>query len=143
MSGYVSLREKCSRCAILLSADPNGREEKSYAEIALSSGACNGTVIKTLKEFLELGFTKMITPARNPNSDMARLKVTGDVEAKLIATACSPAPKGRVRWTLSLLYNQMVVVLENEVSISRATIGRSLVKNDLRPHLNEYWCIPP
>ena len=132
-----------TRCAILLLADPNGREEKSYTEIAVSSGACVGTVIKTLKEFLELGFTKMITPARNPNSDTARLKVTGDVEAKLIATACSPAPKGRVRWTLSLLYNQMMVVLENEISISRATIGRTLVKNDLRPHLNEYWCIPP
>ena len=130
-------------CAILLASDVNGRNEKSYAEIAQSSGACIGTVIRTLKEFLELGFTKMITPARNPNSDTARLKVTGDVEAKLIATACSPAPKGRVRWTLNLLYNQMMVVLENNISISRATIGRTLVKNDLRPHLSEYWCIPP
>ncbi len=36
-----------------------------------------------------------------------------------------------------------MVVLENNVSISRATIGRTLVKNDLRPHLSEYWCIPP
>ena len=36
----------------------------------------------------------------------------------------------------------MMVVLE-DVSISRSTIGRTLVKNDLRPHLNEYWCIPP
>ena len=86
-----------TRCAILLAADPNGRDEKSYAEIASSSGACINTVIKTLKEFTESGFTKMITPARNPNSDTARLKVTGDVEAKIIATACSPAPKGRVR----------------------------------------------
>jgi len=85
----------------------------------------------------------MITPARNPNSDTSRLKVTGDVEAKIIATACSPAPEGRIRWTLNLLYNQMTVVLEDNVSISRATIGRTLVKNDLRPHLSEYWCIPP
>ena len=132
-----------TRCAILLSADSDGRHEKSYAEIASSSGACVTTVIKTLKEFLDTGFTKMITPVRSPRSDTARLKVTGDVEAKIIATACSPAPKGRVRWTLSLLYNQMMVVLEDKISISRSTIGRTLVKNDLRPHLNEYWCIPP
>jgi len=132
-----------TRCAILLAADPNGRCEKSYDEIASSSGACVGTVIKTLKEFLASGFTKMITPARNPNSDTSRLKVTGDVEAKIIATACSPAPEGRIRWTLNLLYNQMTVVLEDNISISRATIGRTLVKNDLRPHLSEYWCIPP
>jgi len=132
-----------TRCAIILLADLNANSEKSYAEIALSSGACISTVIKTLKEFLEYGFVKTVTPSRNPNSDTARLKVTGDVEAKIIATACSPAPKGRVRWTLNLLYNQMMVVLENKVSISRATIGRTLMKNDLRPHLSEYWCIPP
>lgn len=132
-----------TRCAILLAADPNGRREKTYNEIAIASGACVGTVIKVLKEFLEFGFTKVITPARNPHSDTANLKVTGDVEARIIAVACSPAPEGRVRWTLDLLYNQMRVVLEDNISISRATIGRTLMKNDLRPHLSEYWCIPP
>ena len=132
-----------TRCAILLVADTGkGRSEKTYREVASAAGASEATVITTLKEFLTDGFTKMITPNRNPASDISRLKVTGDVEAKIIATACSAAPKGYVRWTLNLLYNQMMVVLE-DVSISRSTIGRTLVKNDLRPHLNEYWRIPP
>ena len=132
-----------TRCAILLAADTSkGRSEKTYREIASASGASEATVITTLKEFLTDGFTKMITPKRNPASDISRLKVTGDVEAKIIATACSAAPKGYVRWTLNLLYNQMMVVLE-DISISRSTIGRILMKNDLRPHLNDYWCIPP
>lgn len=132
-----------TRCAILLAADTGkGRSEKTYREVASAAGASEATVITTLKEFLTDGFTKMIIPNRNPASDVSRLKVTGDVEAKIIATACSAAPKGYVRWTLNLLYNQMMVVLE-DVSISRSTIGRTLVKNDLRPHLNEYWCIPP
>ena len=85
------------------------------------SGACITTVIKTLKQFSENGFTEMITPKENPNSDTARLKVTGDVEAKIIATARSPAPEEYVRWTLNLLYNQMIVVLEDQVSIRRDT----------------------
>ena len=132
-----------TRCAILLAADASkGRSEKTYREIASASGASEATVITTLKEFLTDGFTKMITPKRNPASDISRLKVTGDVEAKIIATACSAAPKGYARWTLNLLYNQMMVVLE-DISISRSTIGRILMKNDLRPHLNDYWCIPP
>ena len=132
-----------TRCAILLAANTSkGRSEKTYREIASASGASEATVITTLKEFLTDGFTKMITPKRNPASDISRLKVTGDVEAKIIATACSAAPKGYVRWTLNLLYNQMMVVLE-DISISRSTIGRILMKNDLRPHLNDYWCIPP
>ena len=132
-----------TRCAILLEADTSkGRSEKTYQEVASAAGASVTTVITTLKEFLEAGFTGMITPRRNPASDVSRLKVTGDVEAKIVATACSAAPKGYTRWTLTLLYNQMMVVLE-DISISRATIGRTLVKNDLRPHLNDYWCIPP
>ncbi|WP_156885137.1 hypothetical protein [Oribacterium sp. NK2B42] len=65
-----------TQCAILLAADSNGRNEKSYAEIALYSGACVGTVIKTLAEFLESGFAMMITPERNSNLDTARLPVT-------------------------------------------------------------------
>ena len=98
-----------TRCAILLAADTSkGRSEKTYSEVASAAGASVATVITTLREFLTVGFTKMITPNRNPASDVSRLKVTGDVEAKIIATACSAPPKGYVRWTLNLLYNQMM-----------------------------------
>lgn len=90
----------------------------------MATRACTATVIRTLREFLDVGFTKMITSDRNPRSDADRLKVTGDIEAKIIAAACSPAPEGRVRWPQTLLYNQMRVVLEDRVSISRVTIGK-------------------
>ena len=66
---------------------------------------------------------------------MVRLKLT------IIAKACTPAPEGRARWTLSLLTDACAIILE--VKLSRATIGRILARNDLRPHLNDYWCIPP
>ena len=42
---------------------------------------------------------------------------------------------------LTLLEEEMAVILETK--LSRSTIGRILQKNDLRPHLSEYWCIPP
>ena len=87
-----------TRCAILLAADPKGQREKSYAEIANATGSCVTTVVNTLQEFTRSGFLETVTPARNPNSDTARLKVTGDIEAKIIATACSPAPKGYVKF---------------------------------------------
>lgn len=132
-----------TRCSIILAADTSrGRGEKSYNEIASISGACVSTVITTIREYLDAGFFKMIKPKRNPASDRARLKVTGDVEARIIAKACSTAPEGHARWTLNLLSDQMGVILE-DVTISRSTIARTLEKNDLRPHLNEYWCIPP
>jgi len=35
-------------------------------------------------------------------------KITGDVEAKIIATACSKAPEGYARWTVRLLADKVV-----------------------------------
>ena len=48
----------------------------------------------------------------------------GEKEAKLIALACSEAPKGRVRWTLRLL-EEKVVELKIVDKASDNTIGRS------------------
>ena len=63
-------------------------------------------------------------------------------EAKLIALACSEPPKGRARWTLRLLENK-VVELNIVDRASDSTIGRTLEKNILKPHLKQQWVIPP
>jgi hypothetical protein len=51
----------------------------------------------------------------------------GASEAKLIALACSEPPKGRARWTLSLLEDK-VVELNIVAKASDNTIGRTLKK---------------
>ena len=68
-------------------------------------------------------------------------KITGDFEAQVIATALSPAPKGRARWTLRLLAEHC---MEKQyiISISHAAIGEMLNTNEVKPHLSKYWCIP-
>ena len=35
-------------------------------------------------------------------------KITGDIEAKIIATACSEVPEGHARWTVRLLAERVV-----------------------------------
>ena len=53
-------------------------------------------------------------------------------EAKLVAIACSGAPEGRDRWTLSLLRDKLIgdkVVLK----ISLDTIHRGLNKRGIKP----------
>ena len=162
-SYFVSLTEKERKCIrhlrrktksnnakarydILLEADESKRNSQlTYSEIAAKTGTCVNTVISTLKDFCEGGVKAAVTPKRNPNSDTANLKATGDIEALLIATACSKAPEGRARWTLTLLQEETITVLleEHDITLSRATIGRVLKRNDLRPHLNAYWCISP
>ncbi|MCL2703391.1 MAG: helix-turn-helix domain-containing protein [Defluviitaleaceae bacterium] len=77
---------------------------------------------------------KRVTPAIQPIG-------TGDVEARIIALACSEPPEGRSRWTLRLL-EEKVVKLNIVDTISDNTIGR-LLKTPLKPHLDKRFFIPP
>lgn len=68
-------------------------------------------------------------------------KITGEVEAHLIAMACHNPPEGYSRWTLRLLSERMVQI--NYIDqISHTTVGKILRENSLKPHLVEEWCIP-
>lgn len=92
------------RFDVILNAD-EGRYgcDLTYETIAAKSGVCSTTVIKVLRVFCKEGLEKAIVLERNPKSDVTRLKATGDVEAKIIAKACTNPPEGRVRWTIRML----------------------------------------
>ena len=122
--------------------------ELSYKEIGYKTGASAPTVIATLKLFFSSGFEGISTIYRNAASDTGKLKADGDIEARLTAIACSDPPQGFSRWTISMLTEELTVILQNDPSfgvesISRSAVGRAMTRNELRPHLSEYWCIPP
>ena len=72
--------------------------------VAEGLGTSQSTVYLVAKAFTThagrvedvIGRKKRATPPVEP-------KVTGDVEARVIALACSQPPPGRARWTLRLL----------------------------------------
>ena len=55
--------------------------------------------------------------------------VTGEVEARLVALACSTPPPGRSRWSLRLL-EKHVALLEDLPDLDHSTIGRLLKKRN-------------
>jgi hypothetical protein len=57
-------------------------------------------------------------------------KITGDVEARVIALACSNPPKGYAKWTLRLLADQTVELGYVE-TISYVSVARILKKTNL------------
>lgn len=59
----------------------------------------------------------------------------------LVATACSAPPKGRARWTPSLLADA-VVAASGHAAVPRETVRRRLAENALKPWRRELWCIP-
>jgi transposase len=63
------------------------------------------TVERLRQRFVEDGLQAALKPKPVPRLPR---KVDGDVEAHLIALACSDPPQGRQRWTLRLLAGKLV-----------------------------------
>jgi transposase len=57
-------------------------------------------------------------------------KFDGDVEAHVTAIACSTAPDGRERWTLRLIADRIVTLVDVE-SCSHSSVGNILKKMNL------------
>ena len=129
-----------NRCQIIIDLDEAHGKVLTHAQSAKTNCVCMATIMNTVKLYSEKGIQGIRTMNRNVNSDNARRKFDGRAEARIIEIACSPAPEGHSRWTLRLLEEQAKIVLD--VPVSKDTIGRGFKKNKLRPHMNDYWCIP-
>lgn len=71
--------------------------------------------------------TRRNHPAKETETPPVEAKVTGDVEAHIIALACGDPPKGYAKWTLRLLADRSVKLGYIE-SISHTQVGRILKK---------------
>jgi hypothetical protein len=133
---------KLTRARILLKADVGEAGEGwSDSQIAAALGTGLTTVARIRQQLVEEGFASVLTPKRSPASARQRV-FDGAGEAQLTALACSEPPKGRARWTLRLLEDK-VVELNIVARVSDNTIGRTLKKSKLKPHLKEQCVIPP
>ena len=97
--------------------------------IASRCGVSETTVRGIMKRYLEEGLEATLTRKKRETPPIKPI-VTGDVEARIIALACSEPPKGYARWTLRLL-EEKVVELGIVEKISDNTIGRMLKKMNL------------
>jgi len=118
--GKVATR-KATRARILLKA-ADGWPDQRIAE-ALSIG--RATVERTRQRFVEENLAALDERPRPGNQP----KLDARAEARLIAEACSAAPDGRQRWTLSLLADR-VVQLKLADSYSYEAVRRVLKKTN-------------
>ncbi len=126
---------KLTRARILLLADGHERTDE---DIRRSTGASVSTVYRTKARFVEGGVEHALSEASRPGG---LRKLSAQHEASLVALACSAPPKGRAKWTLQLLADQLVVLTDLE-SVSAETIRRRLQDNELKPWQKRMWCIP-
>src|SRR5271166_2171351 len=121
-----------TKARILLKADASEAGEGwSDSRIAAALDTSVDTVARTRQQLVEEGFDAVLVRKYSPASARPRI-FDGAAEAKLIALACSEPPKGRKRWTLQLLEEQ-VVELKIVDRASDNTIGRTLKKPPQAP----------
>jgi transposase len=120
-SGKHSSR-RVTRARILLKAAAGCTD----AEIVRALSAGVATVERTRQRFVELGLEALNEKPR-PGQ---RPKLDEKAEARLIAEACSAAPRGKKGWTLQLLADR-VVELKLADSSSYEAVRRVLKKTNL------------
>jgi hypothetical protein len=122
------------KARVLLRADVSDAGKGwSDGRIVRALHTSQSTVFRARQRLVEEGFDAALARRHSPNSAKRRI-FDEAAEAKLIALACSPPPEGRARWSLTLLENK-VVELHIVERASNNTIGRTLKKSVLVPHL--------
>jgi transposase len=130
----LTKREKCSaatikRANILLNLDENKGNVGRQDEIAAQLNTTSVTIYKVSRQFAEEGLQAILNRKKRETPPIQPI-ATGEIEARIIALACSEPPEGRSRWTLRLL-EEKVVALQIIPAISDTTIGRLLKKHRL------------
>lgn len=115
------------RANVLLAADENNPSgKKSEAEIANHFHVHQQTVHTVRREYSELGLEAAIHRKKR-DTPPVQPKITGDVEARIIALSCSSPPPGRSKWSLRLLADKSIELGYID-SISHEAVGRLLKK---------------
>jgi transposase len=120
--------QEVRRSRILLELDDSRGRRGGRREIAERVGVDPDTITNVARAYAECGGDvgatirrkKRLTPPVEP-------KITGDIEARLIALACSTPPQGHARWSLRLLERQVALVADIP-DMDHSTIGRVLKK---------------
>ena len=119
--------QKVRRAQILLKADVDG--PKWTDERIAEAFSCRTRTVERLRQRLvERGFEETLHRVERALPPVEKL-LTGDQEARIIATRLGPPPKGYANWTLRLLARK-VVELKIVDSVSHETVRRTLKKTE-------------
>ena len=90
-------------------------------------GATRATIAGVAKRFVFEGLEAALGRKEQENRNR---KVSGEIEARMIAIACSQPPEGRSRWTLQMIADELIR-LEVVEYITDSTICEVLKKTKL------------
>ena len=125
-SGKAAARKLThARVLLLADASPDG-PARADADIEQALGVGASPIHRVRQRFVLESFDTAVAPRPSPARPQ-QVKVQGAIEHALIELACRDPPKGRSRWTLQLLTDQLVM-LGTLPSVSLETVRQALKK---------------
>ena len=122
--------QEIRRARILLELDENHAKPATQEVIAKQVGVCIGTVANVARVYAEQGGdVEAAIRRKQRETPPVEPKLTGEVEARLIALACTKPPDGHTRWSLRLL-EKHVLLTDGMPALDHSTIGRALRKHN-------------
>jgi transposase len=113
---------------ILLAVDADGSNWPDH-QVAKAYKCHQNTVVNVRQRFVEQGFQAALERKRQQTPSRQRI-LDGESEARLLTIACSSPPKGRAKWTMQMLADELVG-LKVVDCISGQTVWRTLKKTSL------------
>jgi transposase len=123
--------KEIAHAKILLATDDGRIPKLTVKAVAEKCDAGVSTVQRIRKRYSEEGLDAALT-SKQRKTPPIEPKITGEVEARIIALACSEPPKGFSKWSLRLLANK-AVELEYIENISHVSVGTVLKKRNSSP----------
>ena len=120
-----------NRAKIILALDRSGgRLPERQKDIAKRVGVSRQTINDAKRDFLTLNNLSLFLQRKKRLTPPIEAKITGELEARIIALACGEVPKGYARWSLRLLAGKCVELHYCD-SMSHMSISRLLKKTNL------------
>ena len=120
-----------TRATVIMKLDrSNKKDHLRISRVIEETGVSRQGIYDIRKAFLEADSVREFLTRKKRETPPVEPKVTGEVEAHIIALACSKPPNGYARWTLRLLADKSVE-LEYVDNISHMAVKRLLKKRNI------------
>jgi len=120
---------KRAEIILLLDTSENGKAI-AFGEISKRLDVSETTITNVKKDFFAAEDVKAFLQRKQRDTPPVEPKITGEVEARILALACSEVPAGCARWTVRLIADKSVE-LQIVDSLSFKSVQRLLKKHNL------------
>jgi hypothetical protein len=119
------------RARTILALDRSGKKDHLRIGRVCEQVGLSREAVNTIRaDFLAAESVSAFLTRKKRETPPVDPKITGEVEARIIALACSEPPEGRARWSLRLLAEKSVE-LEILDKLSHSSVERVLKKTNI------------